>query len=352
MIEELLPPPVASAEHFGDAPLGELFPEEAASVASTVAARRAKFRTVRSCARTALAQLGIPAVPIPRGPRGEPIWPDGIVFLLRFSTAFLLAGSVAPVRPAAFACGAAAWTCATTYVYLVNGVHDAPEDRLNANGRPISGGRLAPERARAIARVLALLALLLAALGPVPLLTPLVAAQLLCGYAYSAPRIALKRRTATAVPCILALGGLTFAAGWLCAGADRRDALPVLVLGTVLTLWMGAVGAPVKDLSDLRGDAAAGRRTALIRGCARRARLICAINPLVLGAAYTAVAATATPVLLPSALLLLGGALAIAVLTATTSSSEPRGRSRLPYRAFMVTQYAACAAALCAALTR
>ncbi|MFH8348997.1 UbiA family prenyltransferase [Streptomyces sp. NPDC018045] len=275
-----------------------------------------------------------------------------IIFLLRFSTAFLLAEPAASAGPAAFAVAAAAWTCATTYVYLINGVHDAPEDRLNSNGRPISSGRLSPERAKVIAWGLAALALLLAALGPVPYLTALVAAQLLCGYAYSAPRIALKRRTSTAVLCILALGGLTFAAGWACAGGGSRAALPVLVFGTVMTLWMGAVGAMVKDLSDLAGDAAAGRRTALIRWGERRARMICAINPLLLGVAYTAVAATAVPVLLPSALLLLCGALATAALTATTSSSEPRNRSRLPYRAFMFTQYAACTAAFCYALAR
>ncbi|MFH9419938.1 UbiA family prenyltransferase [Streptomyces sp. NPDC017529] len=231
-------------------------------------------------------------------------------------------------------------------------------DHLSAallDGIPAGGagdnGRLSPERAKVIAWGLAVLALLLAALGPVPCLTALVAAQFLSGYAYSAPGIALKRRTSTAVLCILALGGLTFAAGWACAGGGNRATLPVLVFGTVMTLWMGAVGAMVKDLSDLVGDAAAGRRTVLVRWGERRARMICATNPLVLGAAYTA-AATAVPVLLPSALLLLCGALATAVLTVTTSSSEPRSRSRLPYRAFMITQYAACTAAFCCALAR
>ncbi|MFH8404373.1 UbiA family prenyltransferase [Streptomyces sp. NPDC018019] len=275
-----------------------------------------------------------------------------VIFLLRLSAAFLLAGPVTSVTPAAFGLTAAAWACATTYVYLINGVHDAPEDRLNSNGRPISSGRLSPGRAKVIAWCLALTALLIAALGPVRHLTVLVAAQLLSGYAYSAPRIALKRRTSTAVLCILALGGLTFAAGWSCAGGESRAGLPVLVFGTVMTLWMGAVGAMVKDLSDLAGDAAAGRRTVLVRWGERRARAICATNPLVLGVAYTAIAATAVPVLLPSALLLLCGALATAALTVTTSSSEPRSRSRLPYRAFMVTQYAACTAALCTPLTR
>ncbi|MFH8345230.1 4'-phosphopantetheinyl transferase [Streptomyces sp. NPDC018045] len=79
MIEDLLPPPVAAAEHFGDAPLTELFRAEAEAVAGAVVSRRRKFCTVRSCARKALSRLGLPPVPIPRGPRGEPMWPDGIV---------------------------------------------------------------------------------------------------------------------------------------------------------------------------------------------------------------------------------------------------------------------------------
>jgi 4'-phosphopantetheinyl transferase EntD len=41
--------------------------------------RRREFTTGRACAREALAQLGRPATPILPGPRGEPLWPPGIV---------------------------------------------------------------------------------------------------------------------------------------------------------------------------------------------------------------------------------------------------------------------------------
>lgn len=56
-----------------------LFPEETAAVAKAVDKRRREFATVRQCARTALAELGVPAVPILPGPKGAPRWPDGIV---------------------------------------------------------------------------------------------------------------------------------------------------------------------------------------------------------------------------------------------------------------------------------
>lgn len=79
MLEDLLPPTVAVAATRTDPPEARLFAEEEAVVAGAVAKRRAEFTTVRHCARTALAGLGVPPSPIPRGPRGAPIWPPGIV---------------------------------------------------------------------------------------------------------------------------------------------------------------------------------------------------------------------------------------------------------------------------------
>jgi 4'-phosphopantetheinyl transferase EntD len=44
-----------------------------------VAKRRNEFITVRYCARLALEELGVPPVPILKGEKGEPCWPDGVV---------------------------------------------------------------------------------------------------------------------------------------------------------------------------------------------------------------------------------------------------------------------------------
>ncbi|MCZ1006306.1 4'-phosphopantetheinyl transferase family protein [Streptomyces lydicus] len=80
MISELLPPPIETAEAFGDfEPLPQLFPQEAALVERAVAKRRGEFATVRACAREALARLGHEPVPILPGERGAPRWPDGLV---------------------------------------------------------------------------------------------------------------------------------------------------------------------------------------------------------------------------------------------------------------------------------
>lgn len=56
-----------------------LFAAEESVVAEAVPRRRAEFATARSCARTALARIGHPSVPILPGPGREPLWPPGVV---------------------------------------------------------------------------------------------------------------------------------------------------------------------------------------------------------------------------------------------------------------------------------
>ncbi|MGS2642826.1 4'-phosphopantetheinyl transferase superfamily protein [Streptosporangium sp. LJ11] len=79
MIEKILPSWVASSECFEDPPDVVLFPEEEAAVARAVDKRRREFGTARHCARRALADLGLPPVPILPGERGAPGWPAGVV---------------------------------------------------------------------------------------------------------------------------------------------------------------------------------------------------------------------------------------------------------------------------------
>lgn len=57
----------------------ELFAEEAVAVVGAVAKRREEFAAGRAAARRALAMLGVPAVPLPRGERRAPVWPQGFV---------------------------------------------------------------------------------------------------------------------------------------------------------------------------------------------------------------------------------------------------------------------------------
>ena len=79
MIAGLLPPSVAVVDACGPLPGEGLLPEEEALVARAVAKRRAEFTTVRTCARRALAQLGLPPAPLLSGAKREPLWPAGVV---------------------------------------------------------------------------------------------------------------------------------------------------------------------------------------------------------------------------------------------------------------------------------
>ncbi|HEX5496707.1 MAG TPA: 4'-phosphopantetheinyl transferase superfamily protein [Mycobacteriales bacterium] len=79
MIERILPPEVCAVDTVDDAADAVLFPEEEPEVARAVDRRRREFATARHCARQALARLGLPATAIPRGPKGEPCWPAGVV---------------------------------------------------------------------------------------------------------------------------------------------------------------------------------------------------------------------------------------------------------------------------------
>ncbi len=79
MIEAILPAGVAVAEARDDEGESDLFPAEEALVARAVEKRRREFATGRACAHRALEGLGIAAVAVPAGERGEPVWPPGVV---------------------------------------------------------------------------------------------------------------------------------------------------------------------------------------------------------------------------------------------------------------------------------
>lgn len=79
LIDAVVPDDVAAAEVYTDPPGLSPLPEEEPLIARSVAKRRNEFVTVRYCARLALGDLGEPAVPILKGDKGEPCWPDGVV---------------------------------------------------------------------------------------------------------------------------------------------------------------------------------------------------------------------------------------------------------------------------------
>lgn len=79
---------LAAAELYSDPPGLTALPEEEPFIARSVAKRRNEFITARHCARLALQQLGQQPVPILKGEKGEPCWPDGIVGSLTHTQGF------------------------------------------------------------------------------------------------------------------------------------------------------------------------------------------------------------------------------------------------------------------------
>jgi 4'-phosphopantetheinyl transferase EntD len=80
VLGHVLPERVSWVDARTDAvPPGSLYPEEQTLVAAAVAKRQREFGAVRVCARRALSVLKVPAQPLLRGSRGEPLWPSGVV---------------------------------------------------------------------------------------------------------------------------------------------------------------------------------------------------------------------------------------------------------------------------------
>ncbi|WP_197380981.1 4'-phosphopantetheinyl transferase PptT [Mycolicibacterium mengxianglii] len=79
LLSTVVPDTVCAAEMYDDPADLMPLPEEAPLVARAVAKRRNEFVTVRYCARLALGELGEPPVPILKGDKGEPLWPDRVV---------------------------------------------------------------------------------------------------------------------------------------------------------------------------------------------------------------------------------------------------------------------------------
>jgi 4'-phosphopantetheinyl transferase EntD len=93
VIEQVLPPQVASCAMRGDGVAVPLFAAELLEIRGAVDKRRREFTTGRACARFALAKLQLPPAPIPRGAWREPIWPDGVVGSITHCNAYCAAAA-------------------------------------------------------------------------------------------------------------------------------------------------------------------------------------------------------------------------------------------------------------------
>ncbi|GAA1799449.1 UbiA family prenyltransferase [Luedemannella flava] len=273
-----------------------------------------------------------------------------LMFQLRFLTAAALAaGGLAVATDADVTAGALArvplaalaWLCVTWNIYLLNGINDLPEDRRNGSARPLAAGRLPLTAARRIAGGLAVAGVALAAAHSWPMVV-VVAAMLGVGWLYSSGPRPQKANMAGFVAVVTAGGVLTYLAGALSVGLPAAPAgiwLPLVVLGLAMSFWMSLAGT-TKDLSDVAGDRAAGRRTLPILLGDHAARQLMGVLAIGVGVTLLAASLAFAPVLLPAGVALTAGGGVVAALLIAPVAGTTRAALRRPYRAFMVSQYA------------
>jgi 4-hydroxybenzoate polyprenyltransferase len=262
-----------------------------------------------------------------------------VIYTMRFLVAVALTMVAAPLATAPWwrlPTALAVWLCVAASVYLFDGVTDVVGDRVNGSRRPIARGVLPVPVAAAVAAVWAGLAVV-GAVGLGHGYLTLVCLALLLGWAYSAPPLRLKRWTWSAGATVILAGLLTFTAGAVAVGATSLPTT-LLLFAIAMSCWMGFVGALAKDLSDVAGDVATGRRSsAVVRGLPAAGRRLSG-NALLVAATFVIAAAAVDRVLLWPAAAVLAGAVAIAL---TCRDTRLRRATRGPYRIFMTTQYVA-----------
>ena len=262
-----------------------------------------------------------------------------VISLLRFLAPVALAARAWPgAHPGRVAAVAILWQLTVASVYVFNGVTDIREDRINGSRRPIARGALSLRSARSVAAGAAVTALA-GGIAVHPVIGGAVVAYLILGYLYSGPPAYLKRRPVGAIMTAMTPSILTYYAGLLSAGRMLPDATMV-ILAIAMSLWMGLVGVLTKDLSDVPGDTAAGRRTAVILCGQAKARRLTAAAAAAIAVVFALMGIPRDLSLLWPVMAMTLGAVTLMVLALTRFSCGNRLRCRRLYRAYMGTQYA------------
>lgn len=266
-----------------------------------------------------------------------------VVFLLRLLAGAFFAGSIFSLGAIGksydlLVIGAASWVCATLAVYIYNGVQDVEEDRANGSSRPIAQEKLGVSQAMVAVVTFGLLSII----GGVFVHRDLAwgaAAMLFMGWLYSGPPFYLKRWPAALAIIAVSAAVLTYNAGYTLSGS-QDERLPLLVFAGIMALWMGLVGQ-TKDFSDVPGDKKAGRRSLPITWGEETAQFIISTIALVLGIGFFLISFFWVEGLRLPAVVVFVGAIAVSTLSLGPWGKDGETRRRRPYKAFMVTQYAA-----------
>jgi 4-hydroxybenzoate polyprenyltransferase len=263
---------------------------------------------------------------------------------LRYLTGVALALPITSLaEPARVLQGGLAWVLSIFAIYLFNGVTDITEDRINGSGRPIARGDLPPGTATAVAAGAAVLALVATA-GLPGAMSWIIAVNLGLGYLYSGPPAALKSTFSGTVAVLVLSGLLSYLAGFTVATADTGGVAPtgLIVFAAAATCWMVMVGVPAKDLSDIPGDAAAGRRTVGVLLGERVSSRLMMVAALTLLAAFC-LAVVIWEARLAGVLAAMAAGVTAVIVAGTRvrarAAEQGRGARRRPYKTFMATQH-------------
>ncbi|MGH3932778.1 MAG: UbiA family prenyltransferase [Pseudonocardiaceae bacterium] len=259
--------------------------------------------------------------------------------MLRFLTgAVITAGATGTLPWESVGLAAALWLATTITVYLLNGISDLPEDRVNGSSRPIASGVLPLRTAATVATMTAAAALVGTTLVGDGWSLLFTLTMLGLGWAYSMLRKSLKRHMPGFLGTAVAGGMLTYLAGWNSIDPAGMH-LEFILFGVAMSLWMGFGGA-TKDLSDVDGDRVAGRRSWPVMLGERRARRAMACAAVAIGAGFATASLAVAPGLLLAGSTLLVGSILVATTALWGSSRGSRNARRRPYKIFMITQYA------------
>jgi len=140
------------------------------------------------------------------------------------------------------------------YVYLVNGVTDVEEDRINSPDRPLSTGAVTVSEGWAYVNTLLAIGVVYPFfLHPTWSQRVMVWALLAMGYLYSVPPVRFKRWPPLATLYLVVNFNLPIVLGHQVAGG--AEALPPYLFATV-ALFLANM--PLKDIGDSEGDAQVG----------------------------------------------------------------------------------------------
>lgn len=147
--------------------------------------------------------------------------------------------------------------CGNIYIVGLNQLYDIEIDRINKPELPLAAGKFTVRQGKLIVGITGLLALIVAALSGVWLLTTVVV-SLIIGSAYSMPPIRLKQFPVWAAFCILTVRGVIVNLGLFLHYGNKlngAEALNPYVWTLTLFILLFTVAIAIfKDVPDLEGD--------------------------------------------------------------------------------------------------